>query len=136
MCNAYILFYRMLVAGCVGTNPTREKLSLRHTTVMPNIIGLPALLCMMFAPMVELRSNENFTRLTGALCGVGYRKSDGISLFSENDIEIVFDAEISLNDIEVLNKVRYWLNRAVCPVGSSSPPLKEIRTKLRKFTKE
>lgn len=120
------------MAAGVGTNPSRDKLSLRHTTVMPNVAGLPALLCMIFAPMVELRTNANYTMLTGALCGLGYNKSDCAALFGEDDMELVFDVDINLEVIEVLNKIRHWLNVATCS-PSTTPLVTDCRNKLREY---
>lgn len=104
----------MVVASFVTTNESGDKLTLRSTTVMPNLPGLPALVCLMFAPMVELRSNDSLTKLSGALCGLGRDPETGHSLFAENDIELIFDVELNLNDIAHINKIRYWLNRAAC----------------------
>lgn len=128
----------MLVAAFVGTNPNGDKLNLRHTTMMPNIPGLPALLCMMFSPMVELRSNPTNTKLAGALCGLGFHKSDKESLFPDNDIELVFDVEFTLDDIENINKFRYWLNKAVSPLttSQSASEISECALKLQEYIRK
>lgn len=104
----------MVVASFVTTNELGNKLILRSTTIMPNLPGLPALVCLMFAPMVELRKNEARTKLTGALCGLGVHPETGHSLFPENDIEIIFDVDFDLDDIREINRIRFWLNKAVC----------------------
>jgi hypothetical protein len=49
------LFYRLLVAASVGQNPQGDRLNLRHTTLMPNLHGLASLVCLIFAPCIELR---------------------------------------------------------------------------------
>lgn len=49
------LFYRLLVAASVGQNPQRDQLIVRHTTLMPNLYGLASLVCLIFAPCIELR---------------------------------------------------------------------------------
>lgn len=49
------LFYRLLVAASVGQNPQGDRLILRHTTLMPNLHGLASLVCLIFAPCIELR---------------------------------------------------------------------------------
>lgn len=51
-----LCFFRLLVAGYVGTNPSGDKMKIGHTTFMPNIHGLSALMCLIFSPTVELRS--------------------------------------------------------------------------------
>ncbi|PZC74995.1 hypothetical protein B5X24_HaOG206820 [Helicoverpa armigera] len=42
----------LLVAGDVGCNEGNTRLTLRHTTLMPNIPGLPAILALLFCPVL------------------------------------------------------------------------------------
>lgn len=42
---------RLVVAGAVGSNEQRSRLTLRHTTLMPNIPALPAILALLFCPV-------------------------------------------------------------------------------------
>ncbi|CAF4547681.1 unnamed protein product [Rotaria socialis] len=51
-------YRRLLVAFGVHLSQTRQIVSLRHTTLMPSIRGLPALIAMIFAPTIELRLDE------------------------------------------------------------------------------
>jgi len=44
----------LFVAGNVCLNEN-ERLTLWDTTMMPNIPGMPAIMCMMFSPCVEMR---------------------------------------------------------------------------------
>lgn len=127
----------MVVASFVTTNEAGDKLTLRSTTVMPNLPGLPALVCLMFAPMVELRSNESLTKMSGALCGLGRDPNTGRALFADNDIELIFDVELTLNDISHINRIRYWLNKAVC-VSDKRPDeepeeIEECKNKLIEY---
>ena len=48
-------YLRMLVAGSVSLNSLGDILVLKHTSLMPNIIGLPALATLLFTPSMELR---------------------------------------------------------------------------------
>lgn len=69
----------------------------RSTTLLPNIPGLPAILTLLFAPRAEFRADANRTRLTGAICGLGYdRKRNNQSFYPEHDMEIAFDTEFGL----------------------------------------
>lgn len=104
--------FRMVISAFVTINSAGDKLSLRDTTIMPSLPGLPALVCLMFSPMVELRCDPEYTRFTGALCGLGYDKTTGEALNPDNDIEIVFDIDITLETVVKINKIRYWLCRA------------------------
>jgi hypothetical protein len=65
-----------MVAAHVGLNPSGKALLLRHTTFLPNQHGLGALLAMVFAPRVEMRTNVRREAYTGCLIGLGDRKKD------------------------------------------------------------
>jgi len=54
ICNTGLL-HRFLVAASVGQNPQGDRLTLHHTTLMPNLHGLFSLVCLIFAPSIELR---------------------------------------------------------------------------------
>ncbi|XP_032664411.1 probable ATP-dependent RNA helicase spindle-E isoform X2 [Odontomachus brunneus] len=102
---------RLLVAQSVHRlNDNDNSLSLRNTTLLPNVPGLTALLALIFAPRVELRCNALNTYYTGALCGLGPMDSTGIGLLSNHDMEISFDVEISNDDLREINKLRHWMN--------------------------
>jgi len=73
------LFYRLLVAASVGQNPQGDRLILRHTTLMPNLHGLASLICLIFAPCVELRYRTflitfHFTCWILIFCSITSRK--------------------------------------------------------------
>lgn len=51
------------------------------------------------------RYNPSYTKMIGAICGLGYNPETCRPLFEENDIEITFDTVIDLN---FLNKVNYF----------------------------
>ena len=68
------------------------------------------------------RTNKSRSRLTGALTGLGPARSlkelnDKLSLvekteafFPEHDAETRFDVTISNEDLDLVNKIRYWMN--------------------------
>lgn len=89
---------RLLVAGSVSQSSDGRKLLLNHTTVLPNMHGLAALVCMLFAPTVEYRADDYYSRYTGALCGLGMNENK-VSLFPANDMEITFDVEFTKEDL-------------------------------------
>lgn len=104
---------RLLVAANVGQNPQGDRLTLHHTTLMPNLHGLASLVCLIFAPTIELRVNESRTSLVGALCGLGVDKLTGQPLFRDHDMEVTFDTEITIEDLQEVNRLRYWMNIAM-----------------------
>ena len=51
-------------------NPTGSALMARSTSMMPNKLGLGAILAMIFAPKVEMRIEKGQNRYTGCLTGM------------------------------------------------------------------
>jgi len=109
-----------MVAAHVGSSPNGENLLARNTSWLPSRPGFGALAIMMFAPLVELRHNKELTRLTGFISGLGpklWRNRSDVSkeerthaMYPEHDIECRFDCDVTLEDINNVNKVRYYLN--------------------------
>lgn len=54
------------------------------------------------------------TRYTGALCGVGYDPKTCKSLFPDHDIEVVFDTEITLQDLQIVRN--FYTDNHTCNV--------------------
>ncbi|XP_038584819.1 ATP-dependent RNA helicase TDRD9 isoform X1 [Micropterus salmoides] len=118
--NPHYKHQRMLVAGTVSVNPTGTRILLRDTTLMPDIPGLPALITMLFTPIMELRTDEERTCYTGALCGLGWNSRTQEGILPEHDIELAFDVKFDIEDITEINALRVAINRLVCggPCGT------------------
>ncbi|XP_014605704.1 PREDICTED: probable ATP-dependent RNA helicase spindle-E [Polistes canadensis] len=100
----------LLVAGSINQNVANNSLILHNTTLLPAIPGLISLLVLIFTPRMELRRNSLGSHFIGALCGLGYDSSTKESIFPEHDMEINFDVEITLDDLQDINRLRYWMN--------------------------
>ncbi|CAF1670420.1 unnamed protein product [Rotaria magnacalcarata] len=106
-------YRRLLVAFGVHLSQTRQIVSLRHTTLMPSIRGLPALIAMIFAPTIELRLDEEGKMKTGVLCGLGFNPVTNTSLYPDHDMDIGFDVQISTEDLVRINEIRKQMNLAL-----------------------
>ncbi|XP_053880951.1 ATP-dependent RNA helicase TDRD9 [Malaclemys terrapin pileata] len=113
-------FQKMLVAAAVSVNPTGSTMLLRETSLMPPIPGLPALLSMLFAPVIELRVDKSGRSFTGVLCGLGWNQSLGTPLLPEHDMELTFDVQFGVDDIVEINILRTAINKLVCD-GPNGP---------------
>ncbi|XP_035529737.1 ATP-dependent RNA helicase TDRD9 [Morone saxatilis] len=112
--NPHYKHQRMLVAGTVSVNSTGTRILLRDTSIMPDIPGLPSLITMLFTPIMELRTNEERTCYTGALCGLGWNSQTQEGILPEHDIELAFDVKFDVEDITEINALRVAVNRLVC----------------------
>ncbi|KAM9354857.1 ATP-dependent RNA helicase TDRD9 [Pholidichthys leucotaenia] len=112
--NLHYNHQRMLVAGTVSVDATGTRILLRDTTLMPDIPGLPALVTMLFTPIMELRTDEERTSYTGAICGLGCNSQTQEAFLPEHDIELAFDVKFDVDDITEINALRVAINRLVC----------------------
>ncbi|XP_036398195.1 ATP-dependent RNA helicase TDRD9 [Megalops cyprinoides] len=111
---------RMLVAGFVSVSSSGSHILLKETTLLPMIHGLPSLLCMLFTPIMELRTNEERTCYSGALCGLGWNPLTQEAVLPEHDMELAFDVTFDVEDITEINALRGDINRLVCE-GPNGP---------------
>uniref|UniRef100_A0A7M4FC31 Tudor domain containing 9 n=1 Tax=Crocodylus porosus TaxID=8502 RepID=A0A7M4FC31_CROPO len=107
-------FQQMLVAASLSVNATGSTMLLRETTFMPPIPGLPALLCMLFAPVIELRVDKDGKNFTGVLCGLGWNQTLGTPVLPEHEMELAFDVHFDVDDIVEINILRTAINKLVC----------------------
>uniref|UniRef100_A0A671WD89 ATP-dependent RNA helicase TDRD9 n=1 Tax=Sparus aurata TaxID=8175 RepID=A0A671WD89_SPAAU len=112
--NPHYKHQRMLVAGNVSVNATGSHILLKDTSFMPDIPGLPALVTMLFTPIMELRTDEERTCYTGALCGLGWNSQSQEGILPEHDIELTFDVKFDVEDITEINALRVAANRILC----------------------
>ncbi|KAF2901431.1 hypothetical protein ILUMI_04755 [Ignelater luminosus] len=104
---------RLIVAAHIGQNATGSSLSLRHTTLMPNIHGLPMLMSLLFCPIMETKPTENGSRFAAILCGLGTFEDGHRSLYPPHDICLILDTDLTDEDLNMINVLRYWMNVAV-----------------------
>ncbi|XP_053138500.1 ATP-dependent RNA helicase TDRD9 isoform X1 [Hemicordylus capensis] len=108
------LFQQMLIAASVSINTTGSTMLLRETSLMPHIPGLPALLSMLFAPVIDLRVDESRRRYIGVLCGLGCNRTLRTPIFPDHDMELAFDVQIDVDDLTQINILRTAINKLVC----------------------
>ncbi|KAM3920360.1 ATP-dependent RNA helicase TDRD9 [Leptodactylus fuscus] len=103
---------RMFVAASLSVNATGSMLMLRETSLLPSIPGLPALVSMLFAPVIELRVDDKRREYTGVLCGLGWQYSN-LAVWPEHDIELAFDVSFKVDDLVKINQIRSSINKIV-----------------------
>jgi len=107
---------RFMVASDICVSQTGSTMTCRDTTLLPAIPALGSLICLTFAPLVDIRYSKSLDRLTGALCGLGAvtNLSGGTdAVLPEHDIELKFDRIISKEDIKSVNGIRAIVNTAI-----------------------
>lgn len=104
---------RLLVAGYVSQSMTSSNLNLRQTSLMPNVPGLPMLLCLLFCPRMEAKVTNDKTRVASILCGLGYNKSTNRSIFPAHDLVLSLDTELTEDEINRINQIRFNMNLGI-----------------------
>ncbi|XP_061650873.1 ATP-dependent RNA helicase TDRD9 isoform X1 [Phyllopteryx taeniolatus] len=112
--NPHYKHQRMLVAGSVFIRSSGNNIVPRDTSIMPDIPGLPAIVSMLFTPIMELRTDEEKTHFTGVLCGLGWNNETQEGILPEHDMEMAFDVKFDVEDITEINALRVAINRLVC----------------------
>merc|ERR1712013_444455 len=140
----------MGVAASVRMSPGGQGLQLHSCSWMPSRMGLGALATMIFSPRVEMRTNQDRTRITGCLSGLGPRthwdKPEGQvtmaerteGYYPEHDIETRFDVNINNEDVSTVNKIRRWMNQSLAKTEDGVMALTQVQTldKSQKRIKE
>jgi hypothetical protein len=104
---------------------------------MPAIPGLLSLLTMVFAPHVEFRLDEERTKYTGCVTGLGSDPKEGFSVYPDHDMEILFDVSIDNEDLDLINSIRMTSNMLLrencCHFESADSLRAQIRLELLRF---
>ena len=143
-------FDHYMVAASVRISPGGQGLQLYSCSWMPSRMGLGALATMIFSPRVEMRTNQDRTRITGCLSGLGPRthwdKPEGQvtmaerteGYYPEHDIETRFDVNINNEDVSTVNKIRHWMNQSLAKTEDGVMALTQVQTldKSQKRIKE
>lgn len=98
------------------------SLTIRETTMMPNIVGLAPLLAMIFSPTAELRRDEKKTRFVSVLKGLGFDKELGKPYFGEHDASFNVDFVLSKEDVVQINQLRACLSHMLLTKPSKTFP--------------
>ncbi|CAF1104540.1 unnamed protein product, partial [Brachionus calyciflorus] len=102
----------------------QKEIVLRNTCLFPKIKGLVSLVLLAFSPEVEFRYDRKSLKYTGALCGLGFDPIKRRPLYTENDVEEVFEVDFVDNDIKLLNSFRFLVNMLIGSKSSSESYLK------------
>lgn len=91
---------KYMVAASVCDTSNKNNLSVRQTTLMPNIRGFGPLMALIFCPTMEIKRDKSKSRYIAIRTGLGYDEVKQRPIFEEHDIVFNLDVEIFLEDIE------------------------------------
>ena len=114
---------KFCVAAEVSYNMKNKQITVRDTTLMPNITGLSALLALIFCPTAELRRDDNKTRYLSALTGLGFDSERQEPYYGERDALIPIDFVLSVEDLESINQLRYCMSQMLMTEPENNVPV-------------
>lgn len=133
---------KFCVAAEVTFNAKNRHITIRDTNLMPNICGLAVLLGLIFCPTAELRRDKKKTRYLSLLTGLGFDADLQQSYYGERDTMMPVDFELTVQDVESINHLRYCMSQMLATEpGNDLPSLvgfdKELTLKnIRKLILE
>jgi ATP-dependent RNA helicase TDRD9 len=92
------------VAASISGHTNNGGLTVRQTTVMPNIHGFAPLMALIFCPMMECRRDSTKSRYTTIMTGLGGHPETKKALFPEHDMVFDLDVEITNDDLKMVGR--------------------------------
>lgn len=132
-------YEKLLVATNITESSTNGNLTVRETTIMPNIPGFAPLMALLFCPTMEINRDPTKSRYSSILTGLGFDPATNKSLYEEHDMIFCLDAEITQSDLEIINQMRYSMNTLFFTKGDESVPnnsedaIKQLTAKLKEL---
>ncbi|XP_017141347.1 probable ATP-dependent RNA helicase spindle-E [Drosophila miranda] len=104
---------KMIVAASISaTGRNNDVLTLRSTSIMPNIPGFAAIMTLIFCPRAQLKANTANSRYVSILAGIGYHPQTMQSYNEDHDLVINLDVDIVEHDVLLINQIRYMIDSA------------------------
>jgi hypothetical protein len=89
---------------------------------------------MIFSHKLQLRVGKPSEKYTGCVSGLGTENSHGAPVYTEHDIEVIFEVDIDRKDLEAVHRIRSGmdnlLSKLTLGVRELSPLQANIRTEL------
>ncbi|CAG0893716.1 unnamed protein product [Cyprideis torosa] len=126
--------------GDTKLQTTSKVINVYHSTLLPSVPGIGPLVAMLFCPRAELRMDRRMDTYVGVICGLGHDRRKH-SLYPVHDMELPFDFEFELEDLNFINQIREKLNDLLCVIPgrdlpeNSGPVVRKTQNELRTMTK-
>lgn len=93
---------KYLVAMISHQHDENSEMTLRHTTLMPNIRLFGPLMAAIFAPRMKLKRNKMNTNYIKMMTGLGCDEN-GVCLSTDTNMKFDLEAELKNSDIETVS---------------------------------
>lgn len=130
---------KLIVATSMTEAKSNGNLTVRETTIMPNIHGFAPLMALLFCSTMEINRDLTKSRYASILTGLGFDPITNQSLYEEHDMIFCLDTEISQSDLEIINQMRYLINTLFFTKGDQCVPantedrVKQLTAKLKEL---
>lgn len=97
---------KFLVAMISHQHDENSAMTVRQTTLMPNIRLFGPFMAAIFAPRMKLQRNNAKTHYIKMMTGLGLDEANKVCLSTENDMKFDLEVELKNSDIETINSIR------------------------------
>lgn len=101
---------KYMVAASVLQKEGSPNLMARYTTLMPSIRGFGQLMTLIFCPTMEIKRDNDKCRYKSIIAGLGFDYKKKHACFSEHDMRIDLDVQITPDDIRTINVIRHCMD--------------------------
>lgn len=119
---------RLLVAA--NATQSQRSVVLHETTAMPDILGLPVLLALIFAPDAIIKRNKELTGYECIQFGLGCDPDTRIPYFPKHDCILPVTINLDDEDFHDFNNLRFLMSYSVMTQPTEHLPSLEDETKL------
>lgn len=96
---------KYLVAVSANQNDEHSSITVRQTTLMPNIRGFGPLMAAIFAPKMKLLRNEDKTCYIRMITGLG---CDERNVCLSPNTTVTFDLDVELKNTDIVTVIAFW----------------------------
>ncbi|XP_031619138.1 probable ATP-dependent RNA helicase spindle-E [Contarinia nasturtii] len=102
---------KYMVASHVSQQSANNKeFTIHQTTLLPSIRGFGPLMAMVFCPAADLKRDQWNSRYISVRTGLGYNDDRKHPYFAEHDAVFQLDFDFGMEDLEMINQMRYNLD--------------------------
>ena len=92
----------MVAANINQSDKNERNLTVRETTLMPNIRGFGPLMALIFCPLMEVKLDSTKSRYVSMITGLGYNHAMKMPVFEEHDSIFHLNVELTPKDIQMV----------------------------------
>jgi ATP-dependent RNA helicase TDRD9 len=116
---------KFCVAADMTVNINNKHITIRESTMMPNLTGLDVILALIFASTAEIRRDQRKTAFLSIITGLGFDQKHQRPFYAERDTFMPIDFCLTTDDLEAINHLRYCMSSMLISSDGEYPDIVE-----------